>query len=75
MADLIETVLAEERAQMLAFFAKARRFRSVKARALATDIECHRKPAALIAAQLRELADWIEQTADRDPTEDFVPRR
>jgi hypothetical protein len=66
---------AKERAETLDQFRMIRRYRTIQARAIATDIDCHRKPARLIAAQLRQLADWIEQTADRDPTEDFVPRR
>ena len=66
---------AEEKEQALAMFHLIRRYRTVQARALATDIDCHRKPAWLIARQLRQLAEWIEQTADRDPTEHFVCRR
>lgn len=66
---------AKERAETLEQFRTIRRYRTIQARGLATDIDCHRKPARLIAAQLRQLADWIEQTADRDPTEDFVSRR
>ena len=69
------TETAKERAETLDQFRMIRRYRTIQARAIATDIDCHRKPARTIAGQLRQLADWIEQTADRDPTEDFVPRR
>ena len=65
---------AAERAEELRQFTLIRRFRTIKARAIATDIDCHRKPASQIAAELRALADWIEQTADRDPTEAFIHR-
>jgi hypothetical protein len=70
-----EPTTAEARAETLDQFRMIRRYRTIQARAIATDIDCHRKPARIIAAQLRQLADWIEQTADRDPTEDFVSRR
>jgi hypothetical protein len=70
-----EPTTAEARAETLDEFRMIRRYRTIQARGLVTDIDCHRKPARVIAAQLRQLADWIEQTADRDPTEAFVPRR
>lgn len=71
---MAEPTTAAERAAELQQFVLIRRFRTIKARAIATDIDCHRKPARRIVAELRALADWIEQTADRDPTEDFVRR-
>jgi len=72
MADPTAAERADERAAELQQFVLIRRFRTIKARSIATDIDCHRKPAHRIAAELRALADWIEQTADRDPTEAFV---
>jgi hypothetical protein len=71
---MAEPTTAEERDTELQQFTLIRRFRTIKARALATDIDCHRKPAHRIVAELRALANWIEQTADRDPTEAVVRR-
>jgi hypothetical protein len=71
---MAEPTTAEDRAEELQQFEVIRRCRTIKARSIATDIDCHRKPARQIVAELRALAAWIEQTADRDPTEAFVRR-